>query len=61
MRTKHGFCSMHRIAYNRDFDAICPQCLHAGINPAKQYDYDPSKGTPVDAAGKPVDLDEDRG
>lgn len=52
---------MHRIAYNRDFDAICPQCLHAGINPAKQYDYDPSKGTPVDAAGKPVDLDEDRG
>jgi hypothetical protein len=64
-RTKHGFCSLHRIAYLRAFDATCPQCLFSGVT-AEQLDYDPeavtvkvaTQGGPVDAAGNPVDLEE---
>jgi hypothetical protein len=63
-RLKHGFCSLHRIAYNRDLDATCPQCLLSGVS-ADQLDYDPeavtvkvaTQGGPVDASGSPVDLD----
>lgn len=63
-RTKLGFCTLHRIAYNRQFDATCPQCLIAGVI-ADQLDYDPdavqtqvvTQGGPVDASGKLVNLD----
>lgn len=60
-RTKHGFCTLHRIAYNRGLDATCPQCTLAGLK-ADQLDYDPEStqtvtvtaGAPVDASGKPL-------
>lgn len=63
-RTKHGFCSLHRIAYRRDLDQTCPQCTAAGVI-AKQLDYDANLtvsrdevvGGPVNAAGKPLDLE----
>jgi len=53
---RHGFCSLHRIGYNRSLDATCPQCVLAGILPPRQYDYDSELQAPVDAAGKPVEL-----
>lgn len=56
-RSKHGFCPLHLIGYNRSFDATCPQCLMARINPPKQLDYDAAAQTPIDAAGKPVDVE----
>jgi hypothetical protein len=63
MAKVHGWCPLHKIAYNRKLDATCPQCLIAGIIPPAQLDYDPdatvtrevSAGSPVDAAGKPVE------
>ena len=63
-RLKHGFCSLHRIAYRREFDATCPQCVLSGVQ-ADQLDYDPeatqtitvAAGAPVDASGKAIDLD----
>ena len=63
-RTKHGFCSLHRIAYLRALDATCPQCLLSGVS-ADQLDYDPeavtvkvaTSGGPVDDAGNPIDLE----
>jgi len=61
MRTKHGFCTLHRIAYNRGYDATCPQCTLAGLS-AEQLDFDPEAsqtvkvavGAPVDGSGKPL-------
>jgi len=61
MRTNHGFCSLHRIAYNRGYDPTCPQCTLAGLQ-ADQLDYDPdatqvvrtTAGAPVDGSGKPL-------
>jgi len=52
---RHGFCSLHRIGYNRSLDATCPQCVLASILPPKQYDFDEELQMPVDAAGKPVE------
>ena len=62
-KIKHGFCTKHRIAYNRQLDATCPQCLLSGGD-AEQLDWDPDaevtvevvRGAPVDARGKPVQL-----
>lgn len=54
--TKHGWCSTHRIAYNRDYDATCPQCILQRMAPTKQYDYDVDQKTPVDGSQKPLDL-----
>ena len=53
--TRHGFCSMHRIAYDRDNDATCPQCLLSGIYPPKQYEYDELAQQPLDDSGKLLD------
>jgi len=50
--SRHGFCTMHRIAYDRDFDATCPQCLLSGIMPPKQLEYDEVQQQPLDDAGK---------
>jgi len=60
-RTKHGFCTLHRIAYLRSFDPTCPQCTLAGLQ-ADQLDYDPEAtqtvqvavGAPLDGSGKPL-------
>lgn len=60
-RTKHGYCTLHRIAYLRGLDPTCPQCTLAGLN-AEQLDYDPEAtatvqvavGAPLDSAGKPL-------
>jgi hypothetical protein len=52
---KHGFCSIHRVAYNRDLDATCPQCLLAHMAPPKQYDFDEIQQKPLDDSGKPFD------
>jgi len=63
MATELGFCTLHRIAYNRRYDATCPQCLIAHVNGAQQLDYGPmqrqvteSVALPIDpASGKPLD------
>jgi len=62
MPTKHGFCTLHRIGYNRQLDPTCPQCTLAGLQ-SDQLDFDPDAtqlvqqtvGTPLNAQGKPVD------
>ena len=54
MAGKLRFCGLHQIAYNTEFDKICPQCIIARIQPAKQYDFDAPSQKPVDAAGKPL-------
>lgn len=53
--TRHGFCSIHRIAYDRNLDPTCPQCLLAHMSPPKQYDFDELAHTPVDDSQKPLD------
>jgi len=53
--TRHGFCSLHRIAYDRDLDPTCPQCMLAGIMPPKQYDFDEVAGKPLDDSQKLLD------
>lgn len=50
----HAFCTLHRIAYNTLYDATCPQCIIAHIQPAEQLEYDAVAQTPLNAAGKPV-------
>jgi len=64
-RRKHGFCTLHRVAYLRSLDPTCPQCTLAGLQ-AEQLDFDPEAtvtvqvavGAPVDASGKAVSLDD---
>lgn len=53
--TAHGFCTLHRIAYNRDLDHTCPQCLLAHIQPADQLDFDVVEQKPLDASGNLLD------
>jgi hypothetical protein len=55
MATKHQWCSTHRIAFNTDLDASCPQCMLQRIQPAKTYDFSSVDQKPLDAAGKPFD------
>lgn len=54
MATKLQHCGLHRITWNTDFEAVCPQCLLARIQPAKHYDFDSVAQKPVDAAGAPL-------
>jgi len=63
MRTVHGFCTLHMIAYNRNLDAHCPQCILGHVQGVEQLDYaevpvptEVMRGMPVNAAGKPVDV-----
>lgn len=63
MKTRHGFCPLHRIAYDRSLDATCPQCTIAHIQPPEQLDYQEvpvqqtvTRGSPVDASGSPIEL-----
>ncbi len=63
MATKHGYCPLHKIAYNREFDSTCPQCMLGRILPPEQLDFGEVATTvetfahrPLDASGKPVDL-----
>lgn len=52
----HGFCRIHRIAYNRDFDYTCPQCVLAHVASSdQQLDYDANAQRPLDASGAPLD------
>lgn len=55
MATRHAFCQLHRIAYNRDLDPTCPQCMLARIVPPEQLDFDESLQKPLDASGSPLD------
>lgn len=62
LRTVHGFCTLHQIAYNRTLDAHCPQCILGHVQGVEQLDYaevpvqtQVTRGMPVNAAGKPVD------
>lgn len=50
--TRHGFCPMHRIAYDRNLDATCPQCMLAGILPPDQLEFDELASKPLSASGK---------
>lgn len=49
--TRHGFCTVHRIGYDRELDAVCPQCSLAHMAPAEQLDFDSAKQKPLDASG----------
>lgn len=59
--TLHGFCTLHRIAYNRSLDPTCPQCMLSHQN-VQQLDFDANRttmiavpsGAPLDDAGKPL-------
>lgn len=53
--TELGYCTLHRIAYRRSFDPICPQCSLAHITPFKSLDFDVTTQKPLDAAGKPLE------
>lgn len=45
----HGFCTLHKIAYNRALDGHCPQCILQGISqPVKQLDFHPRALKPID-------------
>jgi len=39
------------VAYNRELDAYCPQCILGHIFPTKQYDFDERLQKPVDDHG----------
>jgi hypothetical protein len=55
MATRHGFCGLHKIGYDRTLDAHCPQCILGRIYPTKQYDYDAVAGKPLDDHGSPIE------
>lgn len=52
--TLHGFCTLHRVAYNRELDHTCPQCSLAHISPPDQLDFDIVRQKPLDASGNPL-------
>lgn len=56
MATKHGFCTLHKIAFRRDLDPVCPQCSIARGGFFEALDFDEVSQKPLDAAGKTVDL-----
>jgi hypothetical protein len=43
---------MHRIAYDRNLDATCPQCMLSGIMPPDQLEFDELQQKPLSASGK---------
>lgn len=55
MADTHAFCTVHRIAYNRALDPVCPQCTLARIVPAQQLVFDTNLQKPLDAARTPLD------
>lgn len=55
MATSHGFCTLHRIAYNGDLDPTCPQCMIGHVAGQQQLDYDIVRQAPLDAAGVLLD------
>lgn len=55
MASRHAFCTMHRIAYNRDLDPICPQCSVQRIMPPEQLEYDSSEQAPRSKSGELLD------
>jgi hypothetical protein len=54
-RTDHGFCTVHRITYNRKLDPTCPQCIIQRMPPGEQLDFNASEQKPVDKAGTLLD------
>lgn len=54
-RTNQGFCTVHRIGYDRRLDPTCPQCSVARMAPPEQLDYDVVAQKPVDRSGKLLD------
>lgn len=54
-RGTHGFCTIHRIAYDRRLDPICPQCTLARMQPAEQLEYDQIENKPRDKSGALLD------
>jgi hypothetical protein len=54
-RTRHRFCTLHRIAYDATLDPTCPQCTLGGIQPQEQLNFDIVEQKPLNSAGKPVD------
>ena len=57
MAAKLRWCSLHQIGFNTSFEAVCPQCTLARIQPAKSYEFDEELQKPVDASGKPLKLE----
>lgn len=54
-RSQHGFCTIHRVAYNRAYEAICPQCTLARMQPGEQLDFDVIEQKPKDRSGTLLD------
>jgi hypothetical protein len=46
---------MHRVAYDRNLDATCPQCMLSGIMPPDQLEFDELAQKPLGASGKLLD------
>lgn len=55
MPTRHGFCSLHRIAYDRQLDPTCPQCMIGHVNGAQQLDWEPIVTSAPTVSGGPID------
>jgi hypothetical protein len=55
MAASHGYCTLHKIAFARALDPVCPQCSVSHIVPFKSLDFDASTQKPLDAAGKAVE------
>lgn len=58
MATRHGFCGLHMIGYNRELDPHCPQCVLGRTFPTKQYDFDEATQKPIDDSGKALERSE---
>lgn len=42
----HGFCTVHRIGYDRRLDAFCPQCVRSGQS-FEQWDFHTGAQKPI--------------
>jgi hypothetical protein len=50
--TRHGFCPLHRIGFDRDLDPVCPQCILQRVVPPESLDFDVVAQLPLNAQGK---------
>ena len=49
------YCTLHKIAFNDQFESVCPQCSLAHSVGYQALDFDASTQKPIDASGKPIE------
>lgn len=42
----HGFCTLHRIGYDRRLEAMCPQCTLHSVS-GEQWDFHTERQLPI--------------